>query len=136
MTSKFTTWLFLKKWHDLITDGVLIKVYKKSDKHIKKPPKYMISSHFGIKGLEFIHLNCILYENEINCLPERLQEDEIPSAIYVAIYTLFNTIRNKNFNYKGTVNNINTDDTITYEIGKVHATVLIRNIQIIIMGTL
>ena len=45
---------------DLITDIVLSKVYKKSDKQIKKPPKFMISIHFDNKGLEFIHLNSIL----------------------------------------------------------------------------
>ena len=54
---------------------------------------------FGNKGLQFIHLSSILFENEvINCFLEGLREDEITSIVY----SLFNTIRNKIFNYKNT----------------------------------
>ena len=42
----------------------------------------------------------------ITFLPEGLREDEISSTVF--------TIRNKIFNCKGTVNNINTNDTSTY----------------------
>ena len=66
--------------------------------------------HFDNKELEFIHLNSILHESEIiNCLPESLQEDEIPSTVY----SLSNTIRNKIFNYKNTIKNIKNNDTRT-----------------------
>lgn len=71
----------------------------------------MTSIHFDSKGLDFIHLNSILPENNItNCLPESLQEDQISSTVY----SLSNIIRNKVFNHKDTTNNINTDDINTY----------------------
>ena len=66
---------------------------------------------FTFTILAFIHLNSILHKNDIiNCLPESLQENKIPSAAY----SLSHTIRNKIFNYKSTVNNINTNDTSTH----------------------
>ena len=72
--------------------------------------------HFRKKVLEVIHFNSILHENVvINCLPESLREDEIPSTVY----SLSNTIRNKIFNYKNTVKNINTNNTRTYRTGVV-----------------
>ena len=49
----------------------------------------------------------------INCFPESLREDEIPSTVH----SLFNTIRNKNFNYKDSVKNINANDTRTSGTG-------------------
>ena len=59
---------------------------------MKKSPKYIIPIHFDNKGREFIHLNSILHENDIiNCLPESLWEDKIPSAVY----SLSNNVRNK-----------------------------------------
>ena len=52
----------------------------------------------------------------MNCLPERLREDEIPSTVY----SLSNAIRNKTFfNYNITVKNINTNDTRIYGTGVV-----------------
>lgn len=60
----------------------------------------------------------------MNYLPESLNEHEIPSAVH----NLSNPIRNKIFNYKSTVENINTDDTRTYGTSIIHATVLILNI--------
>ena len=39
-------------------------------------------------------------------------EDDIPSTVY----SLYNAIRNKFFNYENKVNNINTNDTRTYGI--------------------
>ena len=66
--------------------------------------------HFDNKGFEFIYINFILNENDIiNCLPESLREDEIQTIVY----GFSNTIRNKFFNYKNTVNNINTNNTRT-----------------------
>ena len=46
-------------------------------------------------------------------LPESLQEYEIPSTVY----SLSNTIRNKFFNYKNIVHDVNTNDTSTYGTG-------------------
>ena len=71
----------------------------------------MIPIHFDDKVFEFIHLNFISYENHIiNYLPESQREDEILSTLH----SLCNTIRNKIFNYKNIVNNINTNDARTY----------------------
>ena len=95
----------------MISNIALAKVYQKSDKQIKKPPKYIIPIHLVNKGLEFIHLKSILHENNIkNGLRKSLWKDEILSTVYI----LSNTIRNKIFNYKNTVNNISTNDTRTY----------------------
>ena len=56
----------------------------------------------------------ILHKNGIiNILPENIQEDEIPSTVHI----LSNAIRNKILKYKGTENNINTNDSITYGTG-------------------
>ena len=55
-----------------------------------------------------MHQNAI-----INCLPESLQDDEIPSTVY----SFSNTIRNKCFNQEDNVNNINTDNTSNYGNG-------------------
>ena len=105
---------FQKRRVDLITVIISAKVYKKSDKQIKKPPKHIIPIHFNNKGLEFFHLNFILHENDIiNFLPESLQEHEIPSTLY----SFSNTIRNNFFNYKNIVHNINTNHTRTYGTG-------------------
>ena len=69
---------------------------------------------FENKRLAFIHHNFILHQNAIiNCLPESLQDDEIPSTVY----SFSNTIRNKCFNQEDNVNNINTDNTSNYGNG-------------------
>ena len=47
----------------------------------------------------------------INCLPENLRKDEILSTAY----SLSNTIRNKDFNYKKTIKNINTNNNSIYD---------------------
>ena len=91
-----------------MTDIVLAKVYKKLDKQIKNPTKYIIPIHFDNKGLEFIHLNSILHENNIiNSLAESLRNYEIPSTVS----SLSITITNKIFNNK------DTNDTRTYGTG-------------------
>lgn len=41
-------------------DFISGKVYKKSDKQIKNPPRYIIPIHFDNRELDFIHLNSIL----------------------------------------------------------------------------
>ena len=76
-----------------------------------KPPKCLIPTHFDNKRLVFTHLNSILYKNDfINCFPEGLWEDEVPSTVY----SRSNTIRNNIFSYQNTVSNINPNDTRTY----------------------
>ena len=88
----------------------LAKVYKKSGKQIKKPPKYIITIHVDNKGLEFIHLNSILHEDDIiNCFPESLREDEIPPTVY--------PVPSETFNYVNTIKMINTNETRTYGTG-------------------
>ena len=53
------------------------KIKQNKKKPNKKTPKYIIPIHYDNTGLEFIHLNSILYENDImNCLTECLREDE------------------------------------------------------------
>ena len=65
-----------------------------------------------IKGLEFINLNSVFHDNLIRySLPDPLKDDEVPSIVY----SLANTIWNKKINYKETVNNVNTTDTLIYE---------------------
>ena len=52
-----------------------------------------------------------MHENDIiDCLPESLRKDKIPSTVY----SLSNTIRKNNFDYKNNVKNMNTNDTRTY----------------------
>ena len=100
-----------ERWYRLIIDSALTKTYVNKITKIKNVPKYIIPIYFDNKGLQFIHLNAILHNQDvINCLPESLQNDEVPSTVY----KLTNTIRNKIFNYKETVNNINKDDNVSY----------------------
>ena len=66
---------------------------------------------FHNRGLNLIKLNKILrHKDIISKLPEKLQIEELPSILY----SLSPTIRNKLFNYKETVNNIDINDQITY----------------------
>ena len=52
-----------------------------------------------------------MHENNIiNCLPESLREDEVPSTVYL----LSNTTRIINFNYKETVKNIGTMEPVLF----------------------
>ena len=103
-----------KRWYEIILDHFYTKVFKPTEPKIKKCPKYIIPIYFDNKGLEYIHLNKILHEPDIiKNLPESLQREEVPSTVY----SLSNTIRNKIFNYKKTVENINTVDTVTYGTG-------------------
>ena len=65
----------ISKNDDLIfkPDIVSAKVFKKSDKQIKKPPKHIMSFYFENKRLAVNHLSSISHENDIiNCLPESL----------------------------------------------------------------
>ena len=80
----------------------------------KKHQRQLFTLHFHNKGLQHIKLASILHDDDvINALPEELTHIEPPSVVY----SLGGTIRNKIFNYKSTVNSINTLDTTTYGTG-------------------
>ena len=60
---------FQKRCLNLITDSVLAKMYKKSDKEKKGITKIYHTCSIWQEQKEFIHLNSILHENDIaNCL--------------------------------------------------------------------
>ena len=105
----------VKRWYNLIIDIFYTRVYKeKKEKLRKEAPKYTFPIYFHNKGLDHIRLASILHDdNVMNALPENLKAEEPPSIIY----TLGSTIRNKIFNYKDTVNNINTSDLDTFGTG-------------------
>ena len=70
----------------------------------------MFSIQYHNKGFDFINLASILRDDDdINTLPNHLQLDDVPSVVY----RLEDTIRNKIFNYKKTVSEIDINDTIS-----------------------
>ena len=74
----------------------------------------MLPIKFHNKGLDHIQLSSILHEAQvINTLPANLQLDDVPSIIY----SLEDTIRNKIFNYKQTVNDIDIHDHTSFGTG-------------------
>ena len=101
-----------KRWLDLVIDVFLTKIYKEDNKKKpKKAPKQIIPIYFHNKGLDFIQLQRILRRADVvSKLPEKFQSAD-PSAV---VYSLSSTIRNKVFNYKETVNNIDVTDEISY----------------------
>ena len=100
---------------DLIVDTFLSKIYVPNQKKkVKKRPKYMFPIQYHNKGFDFINLASILRDDDvINTLPNHLQLDDVPSVVY----RLEDTIRNKIFNYKKTVSEIDINDTISYGSG-------------------
>ena len=71
----------------------------------------MLPIFFHNEGLQLINLKKILRnEDVVSNIPEELHDQEPPSIVY----SLSPTIRNKIFNYKDTVNNIDINDTLTY----------------------
>ena len=102
------------RWLHLIIDVFFTKIYKEPSSKPKKAPQHILPIFFDNKGMEYIKLSSILHnEDVINKLPQQFQNDDVPSIVY----SLSSTIRNKIFNYKQTVNNINTEDSITYGTG-------------------
>ena len=102
-------------WCDLISDIFLTKTFQEDVvKKKKKRPKYMFFVDFVNKGLDLIKISSILHDQDvIDSLPDNLKTDEVPSVVY----RLTKTIRNKIFNYKQTVADINTDDHDTFGTG-------------------
>ncbi len=100
----------LKRWYELLIDIFLTKTMKIEKPNVKRSPSHILPIYFHNKGLEFIQLKNILRKPCVNSkLPEKLQED--PPSI---VYSLTPTIRNKIFNYKETVDSINTVDLETF----------------------
>ena len=101
------------RWYELILDIINSKFYiEKEIKPSKKAPKYILPLKFKNKGLDAINLSKILHRDHlVNLLPETLQSEEnFPSVVY----SLESTIRNKIFNYKQTVADIDIDDRAKY----------------------
>ena len=104
------------RWCDLIGDIFSTKTFSedKVSKKKKKRPKYMLFIDFINKGFDYIQLSSILHDSAVvETLPDKFQNDEVPSIVY----RLNNTIRNKIFNYKQTVNEIDVSDKSTYGTG-------------------
>ena len=78
----------------------------------RKCTKYIVSIYFDNKGHEHIKLSSILHEDDVaNLLPSSFSLDDNPSIVY----SLSPTIRNKIFNYKQVVSDINNNDLQTYD---------------------
>ena len=101
----------LKRWYELVIDAFLTKTYKSVEVKPKKAPKYTLPIYFHNKGLEMIELNKILRKhNVLTKLSTILSTEESPSIVY----SLSFTIRNKLFNYKETIDNIDISDIFTF----------------------
>ena len=91
------------------------KRFKEEKKKEKQSPKFILPMTFRNKGLDAIKLGNFFHSEEVrSLLPNILKEDEYLPAI---VYSLEGTIRNKIFNYKQTVADIDSHDTLTYGTG-------------------
>ena len=101
----------LKRRYDLTIDTFFTKTFKNKRTKNKHTPKSLLPIFFHNKGLDFINLNKILRTpHVVSLLPNKLQEVDPPAVVY----NLSSTIRNKIFNYKQTVSDIDIHDTATY----------------------
>ena len=101
------------RWLKLVIDIFLTKVYEEEPKK-KRAPQHILPIFFDNKGFEFIKLSRILHDEDvIGLLPQQLRNDDVPSIVY----SLSSTIRNKIFNYKATVNDIDFSDSVSYGTG-------------------
>ena len=101
----------VKRWYDIVIDSFYTKIYKEENVKTKKAPKHILPIFLHNKGLEHIKLSKILHNKDVlSKLPVKLQTEDPPSIVY----KLSSTIRNKLFNFKDTVNNIDVTDTDTY----------------------
>ena len=84
--------------------GIDTKLFKPSESKKKQAPTFICTINFDNKAIEYIRLSSITnHPDIISILPRdhRTKED-----MSVVAYKLGNTIRNKIFNYKGTVDSI------------------------------
>ena len=104
------------RWREYVLDIIQTKFYKKDTNSSKKSaPKFMLKMRFKNKGLDAIKLGNILRKTSIReTLPECLNDDAFLPSI---VYSLEPTIRNKIFNYKDVVSNIDINDNISYGTG-------------------
>lgn len=103
------------RWYEYALDILNTKRFKVEPKKVKRAPKFIFPMTFRNKGLDSIKLGSFFRLEEVrSLLPDILNTDEnIPSIVY----SLEGTIRNKIFNYKQTVADIDTNDQITYGTG-------------------
>ena len=103
-----------KRILDLLVDAYLTKVFKAEEKKKKKFSEFILPVFFDNKGLDYLHLGSILRKQEvISLLPQEIQQKDPPSIVF----SLGKTIRSKIFNYKQTVESIDTKDLVTYGTG-------------------
>ena len=97
------------RWQDLMLDIIDTKIYTPLPIKVKKPiSKFKIHIKFVNKGLDFIKIRRIIKCDEVtSLLPSCISDnDKIPSVLH----KLEPTIRNKIFNYRQTIDEINFSD--------------------------
>ena len=100
------------RWYEYAFDIINTKRFKEEKKKGKRAPRFIFPMTFRNKGLDAIKLETFFQSEDVrSLLPDVLNEDENLPAI---VYSLEGTIRNKIFNYKQTVADIDTNDTDTY----------------------
>ena len=105
----------LIRWYEVVVDTFLSKKFKPIEKKKKnRVSKSYISINFHNKGLDFIKLQSILRNREVSdAFQLGRGEVETPTVVY----KLNASIRSKLFNYKETVNAIDTEDGETFGTG-------------------
>ena len=104
------------RWQDYILDIIDTKIYKPPAKKERKPTAiFNLHIRFINKGLDFIKIRKILKSDDVtSLLPTCITDDEkVPSVLH----KLEPTIRNKIFNYRQTVNDIDHSDKRTFGTG-------------------
>ena len=103
------------RWYEYALDIINTKRFKVEVKKEKRTPKFIFPMTFRNKGLDSIKLGSFFRLEDVrSLLPDHLNTDEnLPSIVY----SLEGTIRNKIFNYKQTVADIDTNDQSTYGTG-------------------
>ena len=105
----------MEHYHMYILDIIDTKLYKPKNTTAKKAPsKFRCTVDFQNKAIETVRLASILRNaHVINLLPADMQSDE---NIPMVTYKLNNTVRNKIFNYKQTVEDIRVDEEVSFTL--------------------
>ena len=104
----------IKLEFELIVDIFFTKIFKETTKKPKSRPKYILPLFFENKGLQFLRISNIIYDEEVKSkLPPQFRDDDNPSVVF----SLTSTIQNKILNYKDTVSNIDVNDSESYGTG-------------------